>query len=134
MAVRFGIPPTDIRPGFHAARRSAGKILKDAVDGGAAGTSSAKRVVSDPAHEGIRWPFVALSPVVGLQWLLTRSVAVAAAAAPTTPQMTIAVSFARPPSLADARQYSLRDLNSNSVTCDPPSNNREAARELLSRN
>src|SRR6266702_3183044 len=45
MVVRFGMPPTDIRPGFQAAMRSAGNRLPDGASGGGAGASCAKRLV-----------------------------------------------------------------------------------------
>jgi hypothetical protein len=51
MVVRFGMPPTDIRPGFHATMRSAGNRLPDGSAAGAAGASCANSKRSDPAHD-----------------------------------------------------------------------------------
>src|ERR1700724_2055098 len=50
MVGRIGMPPSDIRPGFHAAMRSADNRLPDGAGGGGAGASCARRLVFDPAH------------------------------------------------------------------------------------
>jgi hypothetical protein len=96
MVVRFGMPPSDIRPGFHAAMRSAGNRLPDGAGGGGAGASCARWLAFDPAHDPLEVPVTAtLDAVAELQRLVVGSEATAVPL--TAPQMIMRASLQRQP-------------------------------------